>query len=115
MEDYKRYSEQIKALYDRKISLSVHQELMEMTFKYSDKSKIENKIRNNHLLELESKNKYILQCPSCLDGTVTKENDNRFESVNTYSTIQCNRCKGTNLIAVLEDDLHRYIKLVKGI
>ena len=115
MKDYERYSEQIKALYNRKLSLSVNQELMEMTFKYSDKSKIENQIKNRQLLELESKVKYILKCPNCLDGTVKKENDNRFESVNSYSIIKCNRCNGTKQIAVLEEDLSRYITRIEGL
>lgn len=108
------YEEQIEMLYSRKLSLSVYQELSEMTFKYSDRSKIEDEIRRSHLSILESKNKYILKCPNCLDGIVEKEDDNSFESVNSYSIIKCNRCKGTRKIAVLEEDLDRYIIKIKG-
>lgn len=117
MNQYERYSEQIKDLYSRKLSLSVNQELMEMTFKYSDKSKIENEIRNKHLLELEAKNKYILKCPNCLDGKKPQreDTDNAFGVYPSWEFIKCKTCKGTGKIAILEEDLSRYATKIDGL
>ena len=114
--DYEKYSKQIEDLYNRKLRLSVNKELMEMTFKYSEKSKIENEIKNNHFLELESKNKYILKCPSCLDGKnpQKEDTDNAFGVMPRIELIKCKRCHGSGNIAILEEDLPRYVLCIQG-
>ena len=114
--DYERYSEQIKALYNRKLSLSVNKELIEMTFKYSEKNKIENEIKNKHLLELESKNKYIIKCSNCIDGKIPQkeDTDNAFGVIPRIELIKCKRCYGSGKIAILEEELPRYATFIKG-
>ena len=117
MSQYEKYSEQIKDLYDRKIRWSVNQELMNTTFKYSDKNKIENEIKNKHLQVLESKNKYILKCPNCLNGKIHKreEDYNSFGVCLGWEIIECKYCKGVGNIAILEEDLPLYTTFIKGI
>lgn len=115
MEKKEKYYSQIIDLYNRKLSLSVGNELTNLTFKFGDKSKIEEQVRQKHIKELDSKDKYILKCPSCIDGTVEIIKSEFGEYTETKHTKKCNRCNGTRLIAVLEDDLHRYISVVKGI
>ena len=116
MNYYEIYSEQIKALYNRKLSLSVHKELMEMTFKYSEKNKIEDEIKNKHLLELESKNKYIIKCSNCIDGKIPQkeDTDNAFGIMPRIELIKCKRCYGSGKIAILEEELPRYTTFIKG-
>lgn len=117
MNDYEKYSKQILDLYNRKLSLSVNQELMNMTFKYSDKSKIEDEIKNKHLSELQSKNKYIVKCPHCLDGKIPKreQDDNSFGVCLGWEITGCRYCKGIGNIAILEEDLPLYTTFIKGI
>lgn len=117
MNDYEKYSKQILNLYNRKLSLSVNKELINMTFKYSEKSKIENEIRTNHLQVLESKNKYILKCPNCLDGKIPKreQDNNAFGVCLGWEIIECRYCKGIGNIAILEEDLPLYTTFIEGI
>lgn len=116
MNQYEKYSKQIKDLYDRKLKWSVNQELMDTTFKYSDKSKIESEIRNNHLSVLEFKNKYILKCPNCLNGKIPKREDdeNAFGVYLGWELIECKYCKGIGNIAILEEELPLYATFIKG-
>lgn len=116
MNDYEIYSEQIKALYNRKLSLSVNKELMEMTFKYSEKNKIEDEIKNKHLLELESKNKYIIKCSNCIDGKIPQkpDTDNACGVLRGYELIKGKRCYGSGKIAILEEELPLYTTFIKG-
>lgn len=114
--DYEKYSKQIEDLYNRKLRLSVNKELMERTFKYSEKSKIENEIKNEHFLELESKNKYILKCPNCLDGKnpQKEDTDNAFGVMPRIELVKCKLCHGSGNIAILEEDLPRYVLCIQG-